>query len=55
MSALNKTTSSEAVTNIAGGKAFKRTNPYNSFLSIVMNCLNNSDNYYKSNKQVQKT
>lgn len=54
MSALNKTTSSEAVTNIAGGKGFKRTNPYNTFLSIVMNCLNNSDNYYKSNKQVQE-
>ena len=46
MSTLNKTSKTTESQNLAGGKAFERTNAKQELISIVLNSLNTNDLYY---------
>lgn len=46
MSTLNKTSKTTESQNLAGGKAFERTNDKQELISIVLNSLNTNDLYY---------
>lgn len=50
MSELNKTSKTPDSVNLAGGKAYERTNKKQELISIVLNSLNTNDLYYMDDK-----